>query len=252
MHTRSTSLIRTGISVLLARRGYELTPIAPPDPEAVERARFEEQALAITLEHRAQTRRCVADLRRRYATPLFGRVEPWSLIERLAQCIDPTDTRLGGVSQHVHVRQVLAAMEADGVTDEILLLAALLHDVGKVLLLVGEAPHNVVCFNDPIGEYEPGVGLDQCVFQWNHDEFAYSRLRDHVPDAVSWLIRYHSIRLRPCEPLMDARDRAYTERYLRRFQHYDQESKSQFSLPRARIEQYRELLEKSLPRTLLF
>ena len=49
---------------------------------------------------------------------------------------------------------------------------------------------------------------------------------------------------------MDARD--YTERYIRRFQHYDQESKSQFSLPRVRIEQYRELLEKSLPRTLLF
>lgn len=229
-----------------------MRPVLPPEPEDVQRARFEDDALHITLLHRAQTLDSVARLRRKYETPLFGRVETWSLIERLGRCIDPTDLRLAGVSQHLHVCQVLEAMEADGVKDEIMLLAALVHDIGKVLLVTGESPENVVCFNDPIGEYAPGVGLDQCVMQWNHDEFAHSRLRDHVPDAVAWLIRYHSIRLKACEPLMDARDRAYTDRYLRRFQHYDQESKSMYVLPRKRIEDYRPLLEKFLPRQLIF
>ena len=229
-----------------------MRPIVPPEPELLDRERFEEEAAAIYARHRAQTREMVTALRRRYQRPIFGRVEIGTLLERLARCVDPTDGRLGGVSQHLHVLQVLAAMETDGVTDPDMLLTALLHDVGKVLLLVGEAPENVVCFNEPIGEHEPGIGLDRCVIQWNHDEFAYSRLKDHVPDAVAWLIRYHSIRLKACAPLMDARDRDYTERYLWRFQHYDQESKSQFSLPGTRIEDYRELLEKSLPRSISF
>ena len=246
------AFLKAGLAAALASRGYEMRPIAPPEPEAVDRSRFEEDARAITVRHRAQTRETVTALRRRYARPVYGRVEIDTLLERLARCVDPTDVRLGGVSQHQHVLQVVEAMESDGVTDPDLLLAALVHDLGKVLLLVGEAPENVVCFNDPIGEFEPGIGLDRCVLQWNHDEFGYSRLKDHVPDPVAWLVRYHSIRIDRCEPYMDARDRDYTERYLRRFQHYDQESKSQFSLPRARIEQYRELLEKSLPRTLLF
>jgi predicted HD phosphohydrolase len=252
MLTRPRSLVKAGIAAVLARRGYEMRPVGPPEPDDVERARFEEQALHITLLHRAQTKDTVARLRHKYETPLYGRVETWSLIERLGRCVDPTDVRLGGVSQHLHVLQVLAAMEADGVTDHVLLLTALVHDIGKVLLVAGERPENVVCFNDPIGEYEPGIGLDQCVMQWNHDEFAHSRLRDHVPDAVAWLIRYHSIRLKPCEPLMDARDRAYTERYLRRFQHYDQESKSMYVLPQTRIEDYRTLFEKYLPRQMTF
>jgi len=252
MLTRSRALLKQGLVAALASRGYEMRPIAPPEPEALERGRFCDESREIYARHCAQTRETVTALRRRYQRPIFGRVEIGTLLERLARCIDPTDVRLGGVSQHLHVLQVLAAMEADGVTDRDMLLAALVHDVGKVLLLAGEAPENVVCFNEPIGEHEPGIGLDRCVIQWNHDEFAYSRLKDHVPDAVAWVVRYHSLRLETCTALMDARDRDYTERYLRRFQHYDQESKSQFSLPGTRIEEYRELLEKSLPRSISF
>jgi hypothetical protein len=245
-----TSLAKRLIKAALARRGYEIRPIAPP-PRRPDRAAFQTEARAIIRRHRAQTLECVAALRRKYERPVLGRVETWSLLERLAACVDPTDESLFVASQQIHVLQVLDAMETDGVTDRQLLAAALIHDVGKVLLLAGEAPENVVCLNEPIGEYAAGVGLDQCVFQWNHDEFGYSRLRDQVSDVVAWIVRYHSIDPDGCAPLMDARDRELADRYLRPFRRYDQESKTPFQLPRKRLDDYRDLATALLPRTLV-
>ena len=143
----------------------------------------------------------------------------------------PTDGELLGVSQLIHTRQVVAAMERDGVRDPSMLVAAITHDLGKVLLLMAEAPEHVVGMTAPIGPHLQGIGLDNVVLQWSHDEFVYSRLRDHVPDHVAWLLRYHSILIDQAEPFMDARDRAYLERYLRPFRIYDQGSKSPCLLP---------------------
>jgi predicted HD phosphohydrolase len=221
-------------------------------PEAERRARFEERANAICKRHAAQTVASVEELRNRYQKPILGEVSPWTLLEKLAQCIDPTDLGLYCTSQQLHVLQILEAMEADGVQDRDLYLAALIHDVGKVLLLSGEAPENVVCFNEPIGKYRGGVGLDNCVMQWNHDELAYTRLKDHVPDHVAWLVRYHSIRRGACEPYLDRRDRAYADRYLRVFARYDQGTKSPHVLPKKRITDYRGIVESMLPPTLVF
>jgi hypothetical protein len=202
--------------------------------------------------HRQQTLETVAALKRKYEGPVSGPVRAWDLMEQLAHCIDPTDSSLGCASQQVHVLQVLDAMEADGVDDPDMKVAALVHDIGKLLLLDGEDPENVVCMNDPIGEYAPGIGLDRCVFQWNHDEFAYSRLAGNVPDHVAWLIRYHSVDAARCEPLMDERDRDYARRYLVPFQGYDQGSKSAFRPPRKTIAAYRELVEQAFPKPILF
>jgi hypothetical protein len=217
-----------------------------------EQRSFRKRAYAIELAHGAQTRESVALLARKYAQPVFGRVDTWTLIERLSECVDPTDVALGATSQKVHVLQVLEAMERDGVEDGNLWLAALLHDLGKLLLLAGEKPENVVCFNTPIGSYAPGIGLDACVMQWNHDEFGFSRLEGHVPEPVAWLVRYHSLRLEHCEALMNERDCAYTERYLRPFQHYDQGSKSQVRRPSRPLAAYRDRLGDALPRSLVF
>jgi hypothetical protein len=216
------------------------------------RQAFIEYATVIRRAHAAQTTETIAALNRKYATPVVGRVAVWSLIEQLAQCVDPADTRLGCASQQIHVLQVLESMEADGVTDRGLLLAALVHDIGKLLLLYGERPENVVCLNDPIGSYPAGIGLDQCVMQWNHDEFAYWRLRDHLPEPIAWLVRYHSLRPGVYEPLLDAKDRGYNERYLPPFRRHDQGSKSAHRLPRRPITAYRDLIEAELPRTILF
>jgi len=169
----------------------------------------------------------------------------------LAQCVDPTDERLFCASQQVHVLQIIDAMENEGAATGEFLLAALVHDIGKVLLLAGEAPENVVCMNRPISVGEPGAGLDQCLFQWNHDEFAYSRLKDHLPDGIAWLVRYHSIIPGSCEVYMNARDREYAERYLRPFARYDHQTKSPYFLPERRIEDYRHIVEESLPATIV-
>ena len=222
---------------------------APRDGHA---AVFARNADAICLRHRHQTPEAVAALRRKYEAPLFGRVSVWSLVEKLAQCIDPTDQRLYTTSQQMHILQIIAGLEADNIATDELILAALVHDLGKVLLLTDEAPENIVCFNEPIGSYEPGVGLDNCTLQWNHDEFAYSRLKHHLPDGIAWLVRYHSIVRPTCEKYMDARDREYAARYLNVFERYDHGTKSPYFLPRHRIDDYRHVLDACLPETIVF
>jgi len=202
--------------------------------------------------HNAQTVEDVAALRRKYAVPLFGPVSPWSLIESLGQCIDPTDQRLFGASQQLHILQIIDAMEEEGTATEEMLLVALVHDLGKVLLLTDEAPENIVCMNRPIRGCAPGGGLDNCVFQWNHDEFAYSRLKDYLPDELAWLVRYHSILPGTCEAYMDARDRDYYRRYLQPFSRYDHRTKSPVYLPKRRLADYRHVVERALPASIVF
>jgi len=227
--------------------------LRPLLPKAVrKRLAFSAQAKAIVERHRAQTVETVQALKRKYDAPLLGNVRVWDLIQMLAQCVDPTDAGLYGASQLIHVRQVLEAMENDGVTDPDLQLAALVHDLGKLLLLYGEDPENVVCMNAPIGEYPAGIGLDNCILQWNHDEFAYSRLKDHAPDHVAWLVRYHSIMLHECAPLMNERDQDWARRYLVPFQRYDQCSKSPYAVPRKPFSDYKALVDSHFPQPILF
>jgi hypothetical protein len=215
-------------------------------------AEFAREAEAISERHWAQTRETIAALKRKYEHAALGHARVWDLVERLALCVDPTDGELCATSQLVHVQQIVAGMERDGVADPDMFLAAITHDLGKVLLLAGEAPENVVGMNAPVGQHAPGAGLDTVLFQWNHDEFIYSRLKDHVPDHVAWLLRYHSIEIARATELMDGRDRAYLERYLRPFRRYDQGTKSVCSLPpRTILDKYRDLIERTFPSPIL-
>jgi hypothetical protein len=106
--------------------------------------------------------------------------------------------------------------------------------------------------NSPIGDPAPGVGLDQCTFQWNHDEFGWSRLRDHVPDGIAWLVRYHSIDADAVAHLMDERDRDYRARYFDVFTRYDHGTKTPFHLPTVELDSYRELVEDAFPEPIAF
>lgn len=213
---------------------------------------FKKDASAIIERHKRQTLADVDRLRKKYETPIFGQIKPWTLVEMLAQCIDPTDSALLCASQQIHVLQIIDGMERDGVATTELVLAALLHDLGKVLLVIGEAPENVVCYNDPIETCAPGAGLDNCVFQWNHDEFIYSRLKQYLPDRLAWLLRFHSIVPAQCAAQMDARDRQYLEEVFRTFSRYDHATKSFSALPKLRIGDYRLLVEKALPKYIVF
>jgi predicted HD phosphohydrolase len=249
------SAIRTTVTLL---HGHTVGGSPPPAddlavrPHLLDATPYFQNAERIRIRHAAQTVEDVAALRRKYAAPVFGRVSVWSLIEKLAYCIDPCDGRLFCTSQLVHVLQMIAEMERDGTATDEFVLAALVHDIGKVLLLAGEAPENVVGMNDPIGAYEPGIGLGNCVLQWNHDEFAYTRLKDHLPDGLAWLIRHHSIKRESCDQYMDARDRAFDARYLDPFQRYDHGTKSPYFLPTRPIDDYRHIVEKAFPKPIDF
>jgi predicted HD phosphohydrolase len=221
---------------------------------ADDQAAFRAQAAPIVGRHNAQDADHVAALRRSYAQPVFGKVRVWDMIERLGSCVDPTDERLYCTSQQIHVLQILEAMEMDGTATPDMVLVALIHDLGKVLLTTGEDPANVVCMNEAVsdGVVDAGAGLEQAMLQWNHDEFAYDRLRDHVPEDLAWLIRYHSVDVRAVSQLMDASDLARTDRLLLPFAHYDHATKSPFHLPSVRLADYRDVIEEAFPRRIRF
>jgi hypothetical protein len=197
--------------------------------------------------HAAQTLDDVRALEEKYREPVFGEVRVYDLMRMLAECIDPMDVGLGSTSQLTHALQTTEALHDQGFTDPDVTLAALLHDVGKVLLLTGEDPANVCGNNLALGPFEPGAGLDSCAFQWNHDKFAYERLHDHLSDLTGWLVRYHSAELADHQDLLDDRDRAYHDRYFVAFQTADQGSKSPYGIPRTQLSDYRELLEDTFP-----
>jgi predicted HD phosphohydrolase len=238
---------KRAVKGILRSRGYELHPIGAPSRRSRFESEFRLRAQAIEERHRSQTRADVERLTQKYAEPVFGESRVWDLVVQQARCVDTSDRGLLLASQEVHVLQMLDAMQRDGVTDSELVLTAIIHDVGKLLLLTDEDPANVVGTNEAIGEYEDGCGLDACVFQWNHDEFAYTRFNEHVPDHVAWLLRYHSITPSRWLHLMDERDREYHERYFVPFTRYDQGTKSPFRLPAERLDDYRDLVERAFP-----
>jgi len=226
---------------------WRFTPLGPRDYR-----RFRRQSRQILGRRERQTEQEVAELSRKYAAPIFGTVSVYELLLRMRDVTDPTDTELGNTDQLKHTLQVLDSMDDAGVRDEDMRLAAVLHDLGKLLYLTGEAPENVFGMKSPIGDAAPGVGLDNVPFQWNHDDFVYTRFKDHVPDPVAWLLRYHSIYPEACRRFMDARDLDYARRYLRDFQVHDLGSKSVFRSPWRRLDDYRPWIQARFPDPLPF
>lgn len=207
---------------------------------------FDANAKTIKMKHFSQTVEQIQALNEKYNKPVFGTVSPWSLIEKLAQAVDPTDRELYCTSQWIHTWQVLEAMEH--IKDEEFLLAAILHDVGKILLTTNELPENIVCDN---GLVVANIGLDNCILHWNHDEFGYMKFKNLVPYHVSWLIRYHSIRSDVLVH-MDHKDKILKDKYFDQFKKYDKSTKSIYHLPKVNIDKYRRLVEKHLPPTMEF
>jgi hypothetical protein len=215
--------------------------------------RFHERAKEIQYLHSQQTKENVADLQQKYQQPIIGEARVWDLINMLSHCIDPGMISLYCTSQLVHVMQVIELMEQNGETDSDLFLATLIHELGKIALLKGELPENVEGNGrKPIGKYDRGIGLDNCVFQFGHGEIVYLRLKDYVPEHIAWLIRYHDIVLDDdCKSYMNERDRAYAQQYLYRFRKYDQ-SYSYFRIPNFPLEKYRDMVENAFPNPILF
>ena len=218
----------------------------------IRKKEFNQRANAIFEAHRKQTSEQVAYLKTKYEKPVFGKVRVWELIEKLGQCIDTTDSSMGVGSQYLHVQQTLAAMEESGVTDPNMLLIALLHDLGKIFLLTDEVPENILCPARRLNECEPGSGLDSVTYQFGHGELIYSRIKDHVPEAVAWTTRYHNMDISDSEHFMNATDKTFTENYLRTFQDFDAGHKSTDWVPAVKMEPYRNLVDEFFPQPILF
>ena len=229
------------------------TPREDAPGDALPQERFSAEAARVMEQHRRQTKQTVLDLKAKYESPVLGKFRVWDLIEKLALCVDPTDISLGCTNQYLHVCQVTASLEETGEADETMLLTALVHDLGKVAMLAGEAPEHVVCMNEPIEGPEPGAGLEKAIFQFGHDEIAYSRLKDHVPEHVAWMVRYHTVNLGMAEPYMSARDRELEAKYLQTFRKHDRGSKSMWTLPNGgSLARYRNFVEEQFPAPILF
>lgn len=215
-------------------------------------ADFTRRSREIEERHSRQTVEHVRSLKAKYESPILGRYRVWELIERLGLCIDPSDSSLLCTSQYMHVCQIVSAMEADGVKDDKLYLIALLHDLGKIAMLGGEEPEDVVCYIAPLDGVK-GAGLDNAVFQFGHDEIAYSRFKDHVDEDVAWVLRYHSMVLGWAEPFMDASDRQREANLLQTFRMYDQGTKSAANRPQhMTLDRYRDFIEERFPNPILF
>ena len=214
---------------------------------------FDAEAKRIAELQRRQTKETILALKAKYESPVLGKFRVWELIEKLALCIDPTDYALGATNQYIHVCQVIGGLEEAGEMDETMLLTALLHDLGKVAMLAGEPPEHVVCYIHPIEGIEPGGGLENTLFQFGHDEIAYSRFKDYVPEPIAWMLRYHSMVLGEAEPYMSKRDLELDRDYLTTFRKHDQGSKSIWSLPNGgSLARFREFVEDRFPQPILF
>jgi hypothetical protein len=246
--------IRSFIRRELNQRGYYKVPSSLSSSLRVQPNSlddFHRHAKAIMARHRLQDKEAAAALQAKYQQPVFGQIRVWRLLELLAQCIDPASTLLYCTSQLTHVLQMLECMERNGVSDQDMFLAALLHDLGKVVYLTGEAPENVDGGGKhPIGYNQEGSGLDNCLLTWDHGDIVYTRMKSHIPDEVAWLIRYHSI-TPACIPLMDERDRAYYENYYKPFYDFDCTNIFYF-LPSVQLTTYRDRIEELFPKPVLF
>lgn len=211
---------------------------------------FVENASAIKLSHFQQNVNQINLLNKKYINhQVIGDIYIWEAIEKLAFSIDPTDKILCNTSQWIHTLQVVEAMEIDNATEEELIVAWV-HDLGKILLLYGENPENVVCDNSIVFHQGEKCGLKNCLTHWNHDEFAYIILKNYIPENMSWLVRYHSIKIKECIPYMDNEDCLKLDHILK-FRKYDAGTKSITHYPKLNLDKHRRLLEKWFPKKII-
>lgn len=217
-----------------------------------EKDQFNKKALSIHNTHRKQTIIDVDSLNKKYTTNNIFKspINIWNGIEKLGFITDPTDKELYAVSQLTHVMQVIEGMEIDKIDDKNIYICGLLHDLGKLLLLTDENPSNIVCDNHII-QGRQNIGLDNCVLQWNHDEYIYIKLKNKIEYKYLWLMRYHSINIKSCEQYFDQKDKSLVEEMLIPFKKYDKGTKSIYHIPNIDVDKYRKIIENAFPEPLL-
>ncbi len=207
----------------------------------------------------------------------------WDAFQFLNQLVDDSDPDTD-LDQFQHLLQTSEAIRRDGHPDW-MVLAGLLHDMGKVLCLFGEPQWAVVgdtfpvgcAFSDKIvyseffknnpdssderyntrfGVYAQNCSLKNVHMSWGHDEYVYHMVKDYLPEPALYMLRYHSFypqhRENAYVHLMDDHDHEMFK-WVNLFNPYDLYSKNPVPPNWNELRTYYEdLVAKYLPDTLKF
>jgi inositol oxygenase len=235
------------------------------------------------LNHTYQTYEFVQQKREEFLSFSKREMTVWDAFEFLNQLVDDSDPDTD-LSQFQHLLQTSEAIRQDGHPDW-MVLAGLMHDMGKVLCLFGEPQWAVVgdtfpvgCaysdkivypeffrdnpdynnpkYNTTFGVYTPHCGLRNVHLSWGHDEYIYQMMKDHLPEPALYMLRYHSFyawhREGAYEHLLDEHDRQMLP-WVKLFNPYDLYSKNPTPPNWEELRPYYEnLVEKYLPPKLKF
>jgi inositol oxygenase len=207
----------------------------------------------------------------------------WQAFDFLNQLVDDSDPDTD-LDQFQHLLQTSEAIRHDGHPDW-MVLAGLLHDMGKVLCLFGEPQWAVVGDTFPVGcafakevvyseffefnadnsneryttkygVYGANCGLNNVHLSWGHDEYIYQMMKNYLPEPALYMLRYHSFyaqhRENAYSHLMNDHDHEMFK-WVKLFNPYDLYSKSANPPNWKELKNYYEdLVGKYLPDTLSF
>ncbi|KAL8538883.1 hypothetical protein ACS0TY_000764 [Phlomoides rotata] len=212
----------------------------------------------------------------------------WECCELLNEVVDDSDPDLDE-PQIQHLLQSAEAIRKDFPNEDWLHLTALIHDLGKVLLLprfgglpqwaaVGDTfplgcafdPSNIhyehfkenpdslnPAYNTEVGVYSVGCGLDNILMSWGHDDYMYLVAKENkstLPPAALFIIRYHSFyalhNAGAYKYLMNEED-VENLKWLKIFNKYDLYSKSKVLVDVESVKPYYlSLIQKYFPEKL--
>lgn len=209
------------------------------------------------LNHAHQTLEFVRHKKREYLPLRRRRMGIWEAMEFLNTLVDDSDPDTD-LSQIEHLMQTAEAIRRDG-HPRWFILTGLIHDLGKILCLFGEPQWAVVGDTFPVGcaysdrvvfpeyfalnsdhsnpkyqtthgIYTEGCGLDQVHLSWGHDEYLYQVVKDYLPEAAHYMLRYHSFYAAHKEGAYDHLMNDYDRemfRWVKAFNPYDLYSKGE-------------------------
>jgi inositol oxygenase len=230
------------------------------------------------LNHANQTYDFVRRKRREFLSLDRRRMGIWEAMEYLNTLVDDSDPDTD-LNQIEHLLQTAEAIRRDG-HPRWFILTGLIHDLGKILCLFGEPQWAVVGDTFPVGcaysdkvvfpeffaenpdaqvadyqttngVYTDGCGLDNVHLSWGHDEYLYHVVKDYLPSAALYMIRYHSFYAAHREGayghLMNDQDRKMFAA-VRAFNPYDLYSKGEAKPDVSRLKPYyQELIAEFFP-----
>jgi len=220
-------------------------------------------------------------------------MEAMTLLNDLVDESDP-DLDLPNI---VHAYQTAERIRRDHPEKEWFHLVGFIHDLGKIMAFYGEPQWAVVgdtypvgCmpqpsivygkksfngnldmeddrYNTRLGMYQEGVGVENIMMSWGHDEYLYHVLKNHmkkvegqargvIEDGGLWAIRFHSF-----YPWHTGGDYSYLERdgdenirdWVLKFNQYDLYTKSTTVPDMEKLKPYYEMLaNKYLPGKISF